>query len=1128
MSDLDSDTELPDAPPPGPAAGGNTQSAPDIDESSYPNRPTNRNPTLPFHTLHTDLFEPLLANKTSNRVGGRGLKAMKPHEARRLVIERYVARWRKEVGDDVFPVFRLIMPDKDGSRTVYNLKEKTLAQLIIKTLKINKSSEDAQSLINWKLPPANIASKPLFGGGGGNKGVAQSVSGSAGDFAGRCYAVIKKRPMLSEFGSLTIDEVNELLDRLSVCSKEEQQLPIFNEFYMKMNAEEMMWVIRIILKQMKVGATEKTFFQAWHPDAENIFNVSSSLKRVCWELWEPNFRLNPSDKGVTLMSCFQPQLAQFQKKSLEDTVKAMRRGIGRLSAAPPSSTTAPENPVPLNTQVAGTTGEALPEFWIEEKLDGERMQMHMRDGEFRFWSRKAKDYTYLYGSKCDMDGEDGGSLTRYLGEAFHEGVRNIILDGEMITWDPTLDCIVAFGTLKTACLNQSKSPYDTNCQRPLFRVFDILYLNDKCLINYTLTDRRNALAGAVIPVPRRLEIHEFKKASASQDIEDALRKVVAEASEGLVIKNPMSMYCLNERNDDWMKVKPDYMTEFGEELDLLVVGGYFGNGKRGGMLSSFLCALRVDGGYLAGVSDGKGEEGGSGGGRWWSFCKVGGGMTASDYLKIQHDTEGKWKDYDPKRPPKEVFELAGGNAQFERPDQWIHPTDSVVIAVKAASVSPTDQFRMQKTLRFPRFKCFKQDKDWRSAMTVTEFVAQQAKKAKEIEEGAGGAGGAQVEMNFDKRRGKTAGGAGGARKKREINVIGQETPTSLTSAPTTTSAAEGGTAADRQLLTTPYGSPLTQLFSNRSFYVASDPAPPHGTTKTKQDLEHLIKLHGGKIQQSPSSSFPPTTVLADKRTVKVTALIRQAEHDILRTCWVFESISAGVLLPLEIDHHLLFIAGEDTRVLAEGNVDGWGDSYARELGGGGSGGGAVVAPELKRIIDSMKVARRGGDYPTPHHLRDQVMLEMEHSSPSPSSPSSSSSNIPPPAGWTLSSCVAYFLPLPDPQPYPYTPDTITLQTAPSLLESLGARVVSEDAEIDGGAVTHVIVPGGASAESVRAVRERLAGRIGGGGGGGGGGDGKIARVVSVGWAEECFRERTWVDEERWAVHVGVGGSASAR
>ena len=98
-----------------------------------------------------------------------------------------------------------------------------------------------------------------------------------------------------------------------------------------------------------------------------------------------------------------------------------------LSAVPSSAiaenSTTNQNALPLNTQVAGTTGEPLPEFWIEEKLDGERMQMHMRDGEFRFWSRKAKDYTYLYGSACVMDGEEGGSLTRYLGEAFHEGVR---------------------------------------------------------------------------------------------------------------------------------------------------------------------------------------------------------------------------------------------------------------------------------------------------------------------------------------------------------------------------------------------------------------------------------------------------------------------------------------------------------------------------------------------------------------------------------------------------------------------------------------------------------------------------------------------------------------------------------
>ncbi|KAK0767332.1 DNA ligase (ATP), partial [Friedmanniomyces endolithicus] len=101
----------------------------------------------------------------------------------------------------------------------------------------------------------------------------------AGDFAGRCFEVISKRPMRTSPGCMTVGEVNELLDRLSVAQKEENQQPIIEEFYKRMNAEELKWLIRMILRQMKVGATEKTIFEIWHPDAENLFNISSSLRR---------------------------------------------------------------------------------------------------------------------------------------------------------------------------------------------------------------------------------------------------------------------------------------------------------------------------------------------------------------------------------------------------------------------------------------------------------------------------------------------------------------------------------------------------------------------------------------------------------------------------------------------------------------------------------------------------------------------------------------------------------------------------------------------------------------------------------------------------------------------------------
>jgi DNA ligase-4 len=126
---------------------------------------------------------------------------------------------------------------------MYGLKEKAIGKLLVKLLKINPNSEDGFNLLNWKLPGQTTASR------------------MAGDFAGRCYEVLSKRAMRSTVGDMRIAEVNELLDRLSVVSKEEDQLPVFQSFYNRMNAEELMWLIRIILRQTKIGASEKTIFE---------------------------------------------------------------------------------------------------------------------------------------------------------------------------------------------------------------------------------------------------------------------------------------------------------------------------------------------------------------------------------------------------------------------------------------------------------------------------------------------------------------------------------------------------------------------------------------------------------------------------------------------------------------------------------------------------------------------------------------------------------------------------------------------------------------------------------------------------------------------------------------------------
>ena len=628
---------------------------------------------------------------------------------------------------------------------------------------------------------------------------------------------------------------------------------------------------------MKIGATEKTILDLWHPDAENLFNISSSLRRVCWELHDPEVRLEGDNRGISLMSCFQPQLAAFQMRSMEQMVKKMK----------------PE--------------EKDDTFWIEEKLDGERMQMHMDHNddiaggfEFKFWSRKAKDYTYLYGEGLE---DSTGALTKHMANAFQSGVNSIILDGEMITWDMEQDKIFPFGHLKTAALAEQKTQYAFDGgNRPLFRVFDCLYLNGKDLTNHTLRVRREALEKAVKPVHRRFEIHAYAEATEASEIEPRLRDVVAEKSEGLVLKNPRSAYRLNDRNDDWIKVKPEYMTEFGEALDCVVIGGYYGSGKRGqGNLSSFLCGLRVD---QAQIDQGQNPQ------RCFSFFKVGGGFTAADYAEVRHRTDGKWKDWDKNNPPTDLIAIGGGERlQHERPDVWILPEDSFVVEVKAASVHTTDQFAYGKTLRFPRFKRIRSDKTWQQALSMLEFGALRKDVEEERKE-------KQFKVESARKQRSTR------RKKRSLDIQGQE---------------EAGAVRT----TTPFAAAPTQVFTNMTFNIMTDSLKP--LKKSKAEIEAFVKANGGTVVASETAEA--TICIADRNLVKVASLVKRGTKSIRRPRWLWDQVAQSekdremglfepndsvLHLPVEMDRHAYFAREEDEAVWF-GNVDEFGDSYFRDL-----------------------------------------------------------------------------------------------------------------------------------------------------------------------------------------------------
>lgn len=104
----------------------------DLLDAEYPTRPRNTAPTLQFRELVCSLFEAMV--DLQNRPKVRQSSRLSAPEARKDIINRFIQRWRDDVGPDIYPAFRLIMPDRDKDRPMYGLKEASLGKMLVAVL----------------------------------------------------------------------------------------------------------------------------------------------------------------------------------------------------------------------------------------------------------------------------------------------------------------------------------------------------------------------------------------------------------------------------------------------------------------------------------------------------------------------------------------------------------------------------------------------------------------------------------------------------------------------------------------------------------------------------------------------------------------------------------------------------------------------------------------------------------------------------------------------------------------------------------------------------------------------------------------------------------------------------------
>ena len=70
--------------------------------------------------------------------------------------------------------------------------------------------------------------------------------------------------------------------------------------------------------------------------------------------------------------------------------------------------------------------------------------------------------------------------------------------------------------------------------------------------------------------------------SSSVEAEEIYRQALAAGHEGIILKNPASVYAPGKRGKNWLKIKPVM-----ETLDLVVIGAKWGEGRRASLLGSY-------------------------------------------------------------------------------------------------------------------------------------------------------------------------------------------------------------------------------------------------------------------------------------------------------------------------------------------------------------------------------------------------------------------------------------------------------------------------------------------------------------------------------------------------------------
>lgn len=345
-------------------------------------------------------------------------------------------------------------------------------------------------------------------------------------------AYLLKKPKDPE---LTVEEVYEAIKLLPKLKRiRERELHISSLLRLS-TPQEAKYIVRLLLRDLKLGYYARTVINAasktYHIPSEIIENASAILGLSETIILASEDPLKLSKVKIRPLQFIKPQLAHLYEP--DKVVYPIR---------------------------------------AEYKLDGSRLQIHKWGTQTQLFSRRGIDKSQ--------------TLLEIVEIASIFNAQSCIIDGEVIAVDDYGNPLPFQALLKRTVPKELKPKELAERMekvRVTFRAFDILYLNGQELVKNPFSTRRKYLLEVVPPefivegvdCQNEIELMRF--------YEEALKKKY----EGIVVKNLNAPYEIGKRTYTWLKLKPERDT-----IDCTIVKAFYGKGKRAGLYSSYLLAIR--------------------------------------------------------------------------------------------------------------------------------------------------------------------------------------------------------------------------------------------------------------------------------------------------------------------------------------------------------------------------------------------------------------------------------------------------------------------------------------------------------------------------------------------------------